>query len=110
MRAGRVPVIISDDWLAPPGPPWKEISVRILERDISSIPDVLSRISNPLEMGMKNRKLYDQYFSRAVFLKSLVSSILSDRETSNSICALLYRALRSVSLREFRSLIPPRHR
>ena len=106
MRAGRVPVIISDDWSPPPGPPWKDISVRVMEKEISSIPDILSRISNPVEMGVKNRKLYDQYFSREVFLKSLVKSILSDRETSNSICALLYRALRSVSLREIRSLIP----
>jgi len=110
MRAGRVPVIISDDWLPAPGLPWKDISVRILEKEISSIPDVLSRIPNPLKMGVKSRELYDQYFSREVFLKSLVKSILSDRETSNSICALLYRALRSLSLRETRSLIPWKRR
>jgi hypothetical protein len=110
MRAGRVPVIISDDWRPPPGLPWKDISVRIMEKEISSIPDVLSRVPNPLKMGVKSRELYDQYFSREVFLKGLVKSILSDCETPNSICGLLYRALRSVSLREIRSLIPRRRR
>jgi hypothetical protein len=105
MRAGRVPVIISDDWLPPPGPPWEDISVRIMEKEVSTIPRILSRISNPIEMGVQNRRFYDQCFSPELFLKSLVTSILSGRESSDSICALLYRALRSVSLREIRSLI-----
>ena len=40
MKAGRVPVIISDQWVQPEGPAWIECSVRIREiAEVLSIPE-----------------------------------------------------------------------
>jgi hypothetical protein len=43
IEAGRVPVIISDSWVAPPQINW-DFAVRIPESAVASIPDVLSRL------------------------------------------------------------------
>jgi hypothetical protein len=37
LGAGRVPVVISDNWLPPPGVLWEECAVRIAEADVDSI-------------------------------------------------------------------------
>ena len=36
LGAGRVPVVISDTWLPPPGVPWEDCAVRIAEADVRS--------------------------------------------------------------------------
>lgn len=43
IEAGRIPVIISDHWVAPPQVCW-DFAVRIPESKISSIPDVLNAL------------------------------------------------------------------
>ena len=42
LATGRVPVIISDDWVPPPGPDWGSISVRVAERDVPHLPELLA--------------------------------------------------------------------
>ncbi len=41
LRAGRVPVIISDDWLPPPEIDWPSLSVRVAERNVAQLPRLL---------------------------------------------------------------------
>jgi hypothetical protein len=41
MRLGRVPVVISDDWVEPPNCDWSEFHIRVAERDIERLPDIL---------------------------------------------------------------------
>src|SRR4051794_6541509 len=41
LRMGRVPGILSDEWVPPPGAPWKEFSIQIPERDFAEVPRVL---------------------------------------------------------------------
>src|SRR5690606_14285038 len=41
MKAGRVPVIISDQWVGPPGLPWSDFSVFIPESRVDEIPMIL---------------------------------------------------------------------
>lgn len=42
MSAGRVPVVISDDWLPPPRVDWTACAVRIAERDAGRVPAILA--------------------------------------------------------------------
>jgi hypothetical protein len=64
MRAGRVPVIIADDWLAPCGLPWESFSVRIKESDINHIPDRLRQLEHLAEtMGRSARTAWQQHLS-----------------------------------------------
>src|SRR5690606_25712951 len=44
MQAGRIPVIVSDDWVPPEGPDWSRCSVTVLERDVARIPEILERL------------------------------------------------------------------
>ncbi len=67
MKAGRVPVIISDQWVPPDGPPWNEFSVRILEKDVDKIPRILEKIeNNAQQMGRLARQAWEQWFSEEV--------------------------------------------
>src|ERR1044072_8283910 len=52
MRMGRVPVIISDDWVAPEGPDWESFSLRVSEGAIAEIPRLLeTREADAIAMG-----------------------------------------------------------
>jgi hypothetical protein len=42
MRVGRVPVVISDDWVPPFGIDWHSFVVRVRESDVPQIPSILS--------------------------------------------------------------------
>ncbi len=64
MRAGRVPVIISDNWFPPPGLNWEEFSIQVAESEIHTIPQMLERIEPAAEeMGQKARKAWYGNFS-----------------------------------------------
>lgn len=64
MQAGRVPVIISDDWMAPSGMDWPGFSVRIPEAEIDEIPGRLAALrSTALEMGALARATWEQWFA-----------------------------------------------
>lgn len=65
MKAGRVPVILSDRWLAPSGPRWETFSVRIRERDVRFIPERLAAIEHrSSDMGLLARRAWEDWFSR----------------------------------------------
>jgi Exostosin family len=65
MRAGRVPVIISDEWQENTiDEKWKEFSIRIPEKDVELIPTILEKLEpKALEMGEKARLVWNKNFS-----------------------------------------------
>jgi hypothetical protein len=64
MRAGRVPVIISDDWAEPPRLPWAKFSVRVPEREINSIPETLAGLEDRAsDMGHIAAQVWRHNFS-----------------------------------------------
>lgn len=70
MRAGRVPVVISDDWVPQIGIDWESCSLRVPESDIDSISTRLRALeSSAADMGHKARTewlrclSYDHVFS-----------------------------------------------
>jgi hypothetical protein len=66
MRAGRVPVIISDEWLAPGGLEWDKFSIRVPEREVDRIPAALEALEEVSEeMGLAARKAWEDNFSVA---------------------------------------------
>ena len=43
MKMGRVPVILSDDWVAPDKPTWLDFSMRVSESKIHELPEIIER-------------------------------------------------------------------
>jgi hypothetical protein len=77
MRMGRVPVILSDDWIAPSGPPWEEFAIRIPEKDVGRIPELLEKCElAAVAMGERARKEWENWFSDEVLFHRLVELCL----------------------------------
>jgi len=77
MRMGRVPVIISDPWVAPAGPQWNDFSIRIAEKNFADIPRILEeRESESVRMGDLARAAWEEWFSDEVVFHRLVELCL----------------------------------
>jgi len=80
MRMGRVPVIISDDWIEPSGPNWPGFSIRVAEGAIADIPRLLEvRESEAVAMGNLAREEWQRWFSDEVAFHRVVESCLQIR-------------------------------
>jgi hypothetical protein len=77
MRMGRVPVILSDDWIPPLGPLWEKFSIQVVERDFAQVPHLLEkREAEAVAMGNLAREEWEQWFSDEVLFHRLVESCL----------------------------------
>ena len=93
MQLGRVPVIISDEWVAPVGPPWQRFSIRLAESNLTRLPGILrERLSAAKEMGRLARTAWEQWFSPETRMITAAEAIedlaLSRPSTSNALTAL----------------------
>ena len=76
MQSGRVPVIISDPWVPPAGIEWSSCSIRIREKDISTLPTVcLDASSRWRTMALEARSIWEQWFSHLGLAKLIETSI-----------------------------------
>lgn len=75
MRAGRVPVIISDQWVPPVGPDWTTFCIFVKEREITSIPQLLTKREGeaPL-LGQKAREEWLRFYDEKVIFNTVVES------------------------------------
>lgn len=84
MELGISPVIISDNWILPEGPDWKEFAVFIKEKDISKIRTILKALSHEAsDRGIKAQKAYNLYFSEKIHAERLyymISDLLVERK------------------------------
>ncbi len=62
MQLGRVPVILSDEWVAPAGVPWEDCSIWIAEDRVREIPSILQRLeSRAPAMGLAARRAWEEW-------------------------------------------------
>lgn len=63
MAAKVAPVLISDDYVLTPGPDWDRFLIRVRERDIARLPEILEpQLASAPERGRLARKAFDDYF------------------------------------------------
>lgn len=75
MKAARVPVIVSDQWVEPEGPDWAKCSVRVKEADIPYIPYILEgQESKWREMAVEARANWEAWFAPDVQFHRMVES------------------------------------
>ncbi len=81
MRMGRVPVILSDEWVPPEGPTWEKFSVRVAEKDYAQIPRLLEeREHMAVPMGQLARRQWEEWFSPEVAFHRVVEDCLAIKE------------------------------
>jgi Exostosin family len=89
LHAGRVPVIIADQWVAPEGPDWAEFSIRVREEQIEQIPSLLERFESEWrQMAFLARKTWATWFSDEVLFDRVgdsLSELLKRRRISESL-------------------------
>jgi hypothetical protein len=63
MRAGSIPVVISDQLVLADGPDWPQCSVRLPEAEVGNLESALRAIRNPQAMGEVARQAFVDYFA-----------------------------------------------
>ena len=77
MRMGRVPVILSDDWIPPAGPRWEQFALQVPENEFATIPGLLeNREADAVAMGQRARAAWEEWFSDEVLFHRLVELCL----------------------------------
>ena len=64
LRAGRVPVILSNEWVEPTGPDWAGCSLRVQENAVASLPHFLKQHEPKFEeMSVCASQTYAEWFA-----------------------------------------------
>lgn len=75
MQLGRAPVIIADEWVEIEGIDWNAFSIRVAERDVGRLADILTpRRPEALEMGRIARRVWEEHISPAASLGTLAKA------------------------------------
>ena len=93
MEAGRAPVLLADQWVAPEGPDWSSFLLRIPEKRVVDLPEILrGHEPEAVERGAKARSAWDEWFAPDVRFHTAVEaclSILAGRRRPERIAARL---------------------
>jgi Exostosin family len=64
MKMGRVPVILSDEWVAPEGPSWQDFSIQVSESRVHELPEIIKTYEPyAFTMGKLARQAWENWFS-----------------------------------------------
>lgn len=93
MQVGRAPVIVSDDWLPPPFVDWDSCTVRVAERDVQNIPEILrEREAEAVSLGERARASWEKWFAPERQLSTLVHGCILARETAPNRSYMVVKA------------------
>lgn len=93
MQAERCPVIIADDWLAPPFVDWEACSIRIAEEDVDDLPAILrEREGEARRLGEEARRVWARRYAPRHQFETLVRSCVDIHEGQPRRLASLTRA------------------
>lgn len=78
MQAGRVPVIISDDWVRPRGPAWDELAVFVPESQVAEIPRLLEQAEARWPgMARRSRAAWEEFFAPDAIFHYFVEQLVA---------------------------------
>lgn len=76
LAAGRVPVIVSDEWVEPSGPEWNRFSVRVPQNRVREIPSILARYEEKWpEMAEAARQTWHDWYAPDVTWRRLLEAV-----------------------------------
>ena len=75
MAAGRVPVIISDDWVPPVGPAWETMVLRVKEAEVEQVAAIVeSREERFEEMSRNVQEMWKDWFAPDVTFHRMIEN------------------------------------
>lgn len=87
MRMGRVPIILSDEWVAPEGLAWQDFSIRLSETRIHELPEIIKAYEpDSFKMGNLAREAWENWFSPDVIyvrMLNYIESIFLERDINH---------------------------
>jgi hypothetical protein len=93
MQAGRVPVVIADEWVRPKGPAWDDFAVFVPQNQIAQIPRLLESIEAQWPvMSRLARANWERYFAPDVIFHYFVEQLLPLRTTNKRMGFSLARS------------------
>jgi hypothetical protein len=91
MKMGIVPVIISDEWVPTVGPDWETFSIRILEKDIENIHQILEkREAEASKMGQLARQAWLDWFAKDKLFHYLTEACAKLHNSRNKLNFYVY--------------------
>jgi Exostosin family len=86
MELGCVPVIVSDDWVPPSGPRWEDFSIRVSERNLHQLEDIIvEREADWEAMATLASQEWFRWFQEKNFLRQIVHRILNLRASDRKL-------------------------
>lgn len=80
LELGVCPVIISDRWYPPLGPDWDNLVLRVREKDVARIEEIVAaREGAHAELGLRARAAHETYFAEDKYFNYLVDACLDIR-------------------------------
>jgi hypothetical protein len=102
MRAGVVPIILSDSWVPPVGIDWSQCSIRIKESDYYRAELIAARhLSRASQMGQAAQDVWKQNFSPEKFsyrLKLSIDYLRTHQISDESVCQVFTPAFTILEL------------
>lgn len=117
LQAGRVPVVMSDNFVFPKGPDWNKIAIILEEKDVELIPSILAKEEGTWkERAIAARKAYEDYFSPEklfhYFVESLVAlkargPVFSEALRKSNVKPFYKYAFRKLFIEKIRPVVKP---
>lgn len=77
LRAGRVPVVLSDDWVRPPGPDWDACCLFVPEAQVGALPRLLAEAEpRAVAMGAAARREWERWYAEENVFHTAVEQLL----------------------------------
>jgi hypothetical protein len=100
MAAGRVPVILSDEWVPPAGPDWEKCAVFTPEKQIEEIGSILEKQEERFPgMAAAARREWEQWFAPETLFHRMTEALKDIVETRRTPESVLCRKVTARYLR-----------
>lgn len=77
LRAGRVPVVLSDDWVRPPGPDWDACCLYVPEARVGDLPRLLADAEpRAIAMGAAARREWERWYAEENVFHTTIEQLL----------------------------------
>jgi hypothetical protein len=111
LKMGRVPVVLSDAWVAPVGPDWASCAVFVPEADVERLPHLLERLEgNAAAMGLAARRTWEDWFGPNVVFHRIVEWCLDLRKARWLPERLARHAVQLMRARRFIERVRPAYK